>query len=143
MLECPSENQNPTDSGRRPVRRRGPVGEQLAGGVVDRGDVVDVEGVPQPERVREHAHPGAEDRGRPAELVVLGDDEAEQHAEADGVQRHDDGAHADQRAAVGPVEPPHHRLQPVTGTALAVGAEVWAGAVISLLALATLSQERR
>ncbi len=33
------------------------VGEQLAGGVVDRGDVVGVEGVPQAEGVGEHAEP--------------------------------------------------------------------------------------
>jgi hypothetical protein len=50
-LECPRENQNPTDSGRFPLAH------QLAGGVVDRGDVVGVEGVPHAQRVRGEPEP--------------------------------------------------------------------------------------
>ena len=46
-----------------------PLGHQLAGGVVDGGDVVGVEGVPHAERVGGHAQPDAEDLAR-ADLVV-------------------------------------------------------------------------
>ena len=56
-LEWPSENQKPTDSGRLPVAH------QLAGGVVDRGDVVGVEGVPHAQGVRGHADADAERLG--------------------------------------------------------------------------------
>jgi hypothetical protein len=74
----------------------GPVGQELAGRVVHRGDVVGVERVPEPERVREDADAGPEDRGRTAELITLGDDQTEQHAHADDVQGEDEGPHADQ-----------------------------------------------
>src|SRR3954452_9117365 len=70
IVEWPRENQKPTESGRRGAgvgARRGgawggdPVGEQLAGRVVDGGDVVGVEGVPQAEGVGEHPHADVED----------------------------------------------------------------------------------
>jgi hypothetical protein len=79
---------------------RGVVGHDLAGGVVDGRDVVGVEGVPHPERVRQDAHPDREDRVVAAELEVLRGDQPEQHAKADHVQQHDEAAHAVQRAPV-------------------------------------------
>ena len=71
----------PEADGQRPLA----VGHQLAGGVVDRRDVVGVEGVPQPERVRGDAEPDAEDLR--AERVVVRGDEREQRDPADDVQR--------------------------------------------------------
>ena len=76
------------------------VGEQLAGGVVDRGDVVGVEGVPQAEGVGQHADPDAVDAGGPPELVALGHDQEEQDAEPDDVQDQDEPEHAAQHAPV-------------------------------------------
>ncbi len=64
---------------------------QLAGGVVDGGDVVGVEGVPHAERVRGEPHAGAEDLA--ADVVVLGRDDREQGEPADHVQREDEAAH--------------------------------------------------
>ena len=78
MVEWPSENQKPTESG----LRAGLVGEQLARGVVDRGDVVGVEGVAQAERVGQDADADGEDGVVAAEREVLGRDEAEEDAEA-------------------------------------------------------------
>ena len=52
IVEWPSEKKKPTPSGRLPCC------EQLARGVVDRRDVVGVEGVAEAERVGEHAEPG-------------------------------------------------------------------------------------
>ena len=52
IVEWPSEKKKPTPSGRLPLL------QQLAGGVVDRGDVVGVEGVAQTEGVGEDAEPG-------------------------------------------------------------------------------------
>ena len=110
IVEWPSENQKPTDSG---LRGRGPscvVGQQLAGGVVDGGDVVGVEGVPQPEGVGEDADADGEDRVVAAEVEVLRDDDAEQDAEPDDVQQHDEPEHAAQRALVLSVQrTPHAR----------------------------------
>ena len=54
-LEWPSANQKPTETG--PLA----VGHQLAGGVVDGGDVVGVEGVPHAEGVGGDAQADAED----------------------------------------------------------------------------------
>src|SRR3954454_20065448 len=111
IVEWPRENQKPTESGRRGAhrerpagrRRADPVGEQLAGRVVDGGDVVGVEGVPQAEGVGEHPHADVEDAaGTQAE--VPGDDEAEQHPEADDVQQHDDPEHPGQRRPVAPAQ---------------------------------------
>ena len=51
--------------GQRPLA----LGDQLAGGVVDRGDVVGVEGVPHAEGVGQRAGADAEDR-RLADVVV-------------------------------------------------------------------------
>ena len=64
------------------------VGQQLAGGVVDRGDVVGVERVPQPERVRREPEADAE-HGPAAQPEVLWDHEGEEDGEADHVQRAD------------------------------------------------------
>ena len=104
IVEWPRENQNPTDSGLRRGRRpasAGVVGHQLAGGVVDGRDVVGVERVPQAERVRQDADADGEDRVVPAEVVVVGHHEAEQHAEADDVQQDDEPVHR-RRARSGP-----------------------------------------
>ena len=54
MVEWPRENQKPTETG--PLA----VGHQLAGGVVDRGDVVGVERVPHAQGVGGDAQPDAE-----------------------------------------------------------------------------------
>ena len=78
----------------------GVVGQQLAGGVVHCGDVVGVEGVAQAEGVGQQADAGGEDGVAAAEVVVAGHDEREQDAEADDVQRDDEGGHAAQRPAV-------------------------------------------
>ena len=63
---------------------------QLAGGVVDRRDVVGVEGVPHAQGVGGHADADAEGLG--AEAVVLGRDDRHQGEPADDVQRHDERA---------------------------------------------------
>src|SRR6478752_5961554 len=76
-----------------------PIGDELAGRVVDSSDVVGVEGVSHPERVGEHAHPDVV-HGRLTEREVVRDDEAEQHAEADHVQEHDEAGHPEKRAPV-------------------------------------------
>ena len=78
----------------------GVVGQQLAGGVVDRGDVVGVERVPQPEGVGQHADADVEDRVVAAEVVVLRHDQAEQDAESDDVQQDDEADHAAERTPV-------------------------------------------
>jgi len=49
-LRTPMIQRN-TPHRQRPTVADGPIGQQLAGGVVHRGDVVGVEGVPQAERV--------------------------------------------------------------------------------------------
>ncbi len=80
----------------------GVVGHQLARGVVDRRDVVGVERVPQPERVREDADADREDRVVTAEVVVVRHHEAEQDAEADDVQQDDEPVHPAERGPVAP-----------------------------------------
>ena len=81
-----------------------PLAHQLARRVVDRPDVVGVEGVAQPERVGGDADPEPEDPARP-EAVVVGHHHGEQDEEADHVQpadhrretaarRHSDGVSA-------------------------------------------------
>ena len=67
------------------------VGHQLAGGVVDGGDVVGVERVPQSEEVGGDAQPHTEYLGAGA-IVVRRDDE-HQHREADYMHQRD---HAEQ-----------------------------------------------
>jgi hypothetical protein len=62
---------------------------QLACGVVDRGDVVGVEGVAEAERVGGDAEADTEDAGG-AELVAARRDDHDQQEEADGVQRDHD-----------------------------------------------------
>ena len=64
------------------------VGDELAGGVVDRGDVVGVEGVPQPVHVGRDPEAEAEDLG--ADVELGGHDEGEQQPERDDVQAEDD-----------------------------------------------------
>ena len=63
------------------------VAHQLARRVVDRADVVGVEGVAHPERVGRDADPDAEDAA--SQSQVLRRDEAEQQAEADDVEGND------------------------------------------------------
>ena len=83
----------PEPDGHRPLA----LGHQLAGGVVDRGDVVGVEGVPHAQRVRGQPETEAEDLGL-AHLVVLRDHDADQHAPAEDVQQQDERRHADDRS---------------------------------------------
>ena len=97
IVECPRENQKPTESGLRPVL----VGEQLARGVVDRRDVVGVEGVAQPERVGQDPDADGEHRVVAAEPEVLRRHQTEEDAEPDHVQQHDEPAHGPQGAPVG------------------------------------------
>ena len=66
--------------------------DQLAGGVVDGGDVVGVEGVPHAERVGQRAGADAEDR-RLADLVVAAQRRG-QHGPAHEVQANHGGGHA-------------------------------------------------
>ncbi len=78
-------------------RQRPPAGvHQLAGRVVDRRDVVGVEGVPHPQGVGGHPDPDTE--GLRAQAVVLRGHEHDQGEPADGMQGQDDGGH--------PTEPP-------------------------------------
>jgi hypothetical protein len=85
---------------------------QLAGGVVDGGDVVGVEGVPQPEGVGEHADTDGEDRVVTAERVVLREHESEEDTQADDVQCDDERDHAGQRPPVPAVEAADESGQP-------------------------------
>jgi hypothetical protein len=64
---------------------------QLAGGVVDRRDVVDVERVPHTQRVGGNTEADAE--GLASDLEVLRGNDHEQQAEADRVERDDQGSH--------------------------------------------------
>jgi hypothetical protein len=66
------------------------VAHQLAGRVVDRGDVVGVKGVPHAERVRRDPDPEPE-HGAVAEGELRRHDESEQQPEADDVERGDRG----------------------------------------------------
>ena len=68
-----------------------PVVHQLAGGVVDRGDVVSVERVPQPQCVGGQSNADSEDFV--AEAEVLRCDEHHQRDPADEVQARDDAEH--------------------------------------------------
>ena len=98
MVEWPRENQNPTDSG---LRSRRVVGDQLAGGVVDRRDVIGVEGMAQAEGVGEHADADVVEPAV-ADLEVVRHDQAEQDPEAEHVQEDDEPEHAPQRSAIAP-----------------------------------------
>jgi hypothetical protein len=98
------------DHGRVPEReeqpdaeRPAPVGHELAGRVVDRGDVVGVERVAQAERVRGQPDAGGERTRRP-HREVRGHDDAEQQAEADGVECDHDGSHGSGAGPLGPCE---------------------------------------
>ena len=91
--EWPRENQKPG------ADRRLALADELAGGVVDRGDVVGVEGVPDAEHVGGQADADAEDAGAAEPVVVRGDRE-DQHAPADDVQQQDEAGHAGDRPPV-------------------------------------------
>ena len=65
IVEWPSEKNSPTPTGRRPFLH------ELARHIVDRGDVVGVESVPQPEAVGEGG------RAEQHRIVVEGDDRPE------------------------------------------------------------------
>ena len=84
---------------------------ELARRVVDRADVVGVEGVAQPERVGGDPHARGRRRRR-AEAIVVRDDEREQEEEADDVQAEDDRRRAGRarRHSAG-VRAPRIRLQ--------------------------------
>ena len=69
---------------------------QLAGRVVDGGDVVGIEGVPHPERVCRDAQPDPHEL--PADGVAVWRHEADQHAPAEGVQQQDKAPHTQQAA---------------------------------------------
>ena len=97
--EWPSENQNPTDRGLRASSAaflglgRHVLGHQLAGGVVDGGDVICVEGVPQSEGVSQDADADVEHRVLAAEGEIVRHDQEEQRAEPDDVQQRDEAEH--------------------------------------------------
>ena len=94
MEECPRAKKNPVRQ--RPVA----VGHQLAGGVVDRRDVVGVEGVPGAESPRGQRHAQAE--AEPGELeMVRGDREGEDAPAAD-VQGQDHQGHGAEPAPLAP-----------------------------------------
>ena len=86
------------------------VGHQLARGVVDRADVIGVEGVAQPERVGGDPHSEPEDRAA-AQPRSSGDDDREQDPEADHVQPEDHGGHPAGPAPLGGVIEPLMRAQ--------------------------------
>jgi hypothetical protein len=69
------------------------LGHQPAGGVVDRRDVIRVEGVTHSERVGRDAGPDREGARR-VEAVVMRRHEREQHEEADRVQAEHHARHA-------------------------------------------------
>ena len=96
-LEWPSENQKPADSDRVPCP------DQLAGGVVDHGDVVGVERVPDSEQVGRHTQSDAEDTRR-SQRDVLRRHPEHQHAPPEDVERQNDAAHRRDRRPIGPVE---------------------------------------
>ena len=80
--------------------------EELPGGVVDRRDVVGVEGVAQPERVREHAEPGQ--RGvaaRVPEEQAPAEDMEQQHTASEAGEAQPFGARQRMR-------PAGHRSEP-------------------------------
>ncbi len=91
IVEWPSEKKKPTLIGRLPSAH------QLARGVVDRRDVIGVEGVTQAERVGGHADPDRE-RSRRTELVVVRRDDGDQEKEADRMQPDHDRGHNRNRA---------------------------------------------
>ncbi len=77
------------------------VRHELAGGVVDGGDVVRVEGVPHTEGVRGQPQPDAEQLRR-RHVVVVRDDQGEQHAPAEHGEEQDGQGHPDDRDPLGP-----------------------------------------
>lgn len=77
-----------------------PVGHQLAGGVVDRADVIGVEGMAQAQRVRGDADADPEDPTAPAEIEVMRDDDPKQQEEPDRMQQRD---HEEQHAGAPPL----------------------------------------
>lgn len=68
---------------------------ELSGGVVDRRDVVGIEGMPDSKQERCGAHPDPEDTGA-AQRVSLRDDHEEQHTPADDVEQDHHGDHRGQ-----------------------------------------------
>jgi hypothetical protein len=91
--------QRNTPHRQRPTVADGPIGQQLAGGVVHRGDVVGVEGVPQAERVSQYSDPDGVN-ARFAQVEPLGNDEEQEEAEADDVEGKDESGHSGNGAPV-------------------------------------------
>lgn len=79
-----------------------PVGHEFSGGVVDRRDVVGVEGVAASEGVSGQPDPQSEGLG--AQAVVVRGDERCQGDPADQVQRHNDRHHAAHPDPFGPAQ---------------------------------------
>jgi hypothetical protein len=71
--------------------RSGLLFHQLAGGVVDRGNVINIEGMAHAEGVRGDAQPDSERLA--AERQVLWGNQHEQQSKADHMKPHDDGDH--------------------------------------------------
>ena len=92
------EREEEADAQRPPA-----LGHELARGVVDRRDVVGVEGVTHAQRVRGHAEPEAEHALR-AEAEVLRDDREQQQPEAEHVQPAD---RRGERARAAPLRAAH------------------------------------
>jgi hypothetical protein len=76
---------------------------QLAGGVVDRGNVIGVECMPHAKGVGGEAQPDAQHLGR-ADLVVLRRHDSDEYAPADYVEQQDTARHTDDRAPLLPAE---------------------------------------
>jgi len=104
IVECPSEEES---DAQWPLA----FAHHLAGCVVDRGDVIGVERVAQPECVRRDPGP---DRERPggSELEVLGCHEQDQDPETDHVQAGDHGRHSTGAPPLRACHRSPHPLQP-------------------------------
>ena len=89
----------PETCGQRPRA----LADQLAGGVVDYGDVVGVERMPHPEQVGRHPESDAEDARR-SQRDVLRRHPEDQHAPAKYVERQDNTAHRGDRRPIRSVE---------------------------------------
>src|SRR5438034_9243607 len=85
------------------TQRTPTLGQQLSRRVVDRRDVIGIERMPHPERVRGQTDPERE-RPRTPELVVLRNREQVQDPEADQVQTTDDSGHHQDRSPLPGIE---------------------------------------
>ncbi len=97
------------------------VGHQLAGGVVDRGDVVGVEGVAQTQGVGGDPEADAEHLAVGPEVVVPRGDDRDQSEPADHVQPDDDAGHAGHARPLPWAERPADAGEPCRGRGVDLG----------------------